>query len=79
MVRLLWIVILAGLLYLTLRELFGTGSRGNKAGNEGEEMVKDPCCGVYLSKSSAVLLRRMGKNLYFCSEECREKYKRSAK
>ena len=79
MVRFLWIIILVGLLYLALRELFGIGTRADQTGEEGEEMVKDPQCGVYLSRRSAVHLRRIGKDLYFCSEECKEKYKENNK
>jgi len=50
-------------------------SMQGKAGPEIEdEMVKDPSCGVYITRRDAVHLRQAGEDLYFCSEECRDKY-----
>jgi len=77
MVRFLWILFLGVILYWAVRELLGKGSKDDRKDVPGEEMVKDPQCGVYLPKSSAVSCRLNGKSLYFCSEECREKYKAS--
>jgi uncharacterized protein len=37
-------------------------------------MVKDPVCEVYFPKKSGVSLSIEGKTLYFCSEECKDKY-----
>ena len=74
MVRFIWLLILVAILYRVIRGLFGSGSQGSRGGDEGEEMVQDPRCGVYLPKSSAVLSKRAGKKLYFCSEECKEKF-----
>jgi YHS domain-containing protein len=39
-----------------------------------DEMVKDPFCGVYFAKRDGVLLRHQGQDLYFCSEDCRDKF-----
>jgi YHS domain-containing protein len=36
--------------------------------------VKDPVCGMYMDPRLAIHLQRLGKNLYFCSEECQRKY-----
>jgi YHS domain-containing protein len=79
MVRYIWLLILLGLVYWIIRELFRTGHRPNKTGGEGEEMVRDSTCGVYLPESKAISLRRSGTNHYFCSEECREKFRESTK
>ena len=38
------------------------------------EMVKDPVCGTYVEKDSAITVRNGDKTLHFCSYECRKKY-----
>ena len=37
-------------------------------------MVKDPFCEVYFPKRDGVHLKVDGKDLYFCSTECRDNY-----
>ncbi len=37
-------------------------------------MVRDPQCGVYFAKKDGVHLNMNGQNLYFCSEECKDKF-----
>ena len=41
---------------------------------ESGEMVKDPVCGTYVEKDSAITVRNGEQTLYFCSYECRQKY-----
>lgn len=44
----------------------------------GGDLKKDPVCGTYVS-AIASLQQRVGREtVYFCSEECRSKYQRSA-
>ncbi|UCF88409.1 MAG: hypothetical protein JSV70_08355 [bacterium] len=72
---LIWLIL--GLaLYWSLRELFGgrSSDTGDRA-EAGEEMVKDPRCGVYLPVSAALKRRIRGNTVYFCSKECEEAYK----
>ena len=78
MVRLLWVLILVGIVYWLAKRAFSSG-RSKAAGNEeaGEEMVQDPVCGCYLPKSQALSLSSKGKRIYFCSEGCFQKYKSS--
>jgi YHS domain-containing protein len=45
----------------------------------GEELVKDPYCGTYVPVSSADKVIIDGKELYFCSRECAERYKEQVK
>lgn len=40
----------------------------------GAVMTKDPACGTYFLKSQGVEARVGSEVLYFCSEECKEKY-----
>ncbi len=37
-------------------------------------MIKDPQCGMYVATDLAMTTRVNGKTLYFCSEECRNKF-----
>ena len=39
---------------------------------------KDPVCGTYVSEAVAVALKQGGQTLWFCSEACRDKYRRRA-
>jgi YHS domain-containing protein len=37
-------------------------------------MIKDPFCEVYFPKRNGVHLNLSGKDLYFCSNQCKDKY-----
>jgi YHS domain-containing protein len=37
--------------------------------------VKDPVCGMKIEKEEAERVEYMGKEYYFCSHECAEKFK----
>ena len=41
----------------------------------GEETLRDPVCGVYVSEETAVIGRHDGQRHYFCSMDCLEKYR----
>jgi YHS domain-containing protein len=41
----------------------------------GGELKKDPVCGTFISTSSAFQKRAGGETYYFCSAECRDKFK----
>jgi YHS domain-containing protein len=43
----------------------------------GGELKKDPVCGTYVSASVALRETIRGQTVYFCSPECREKYRKS--
>ncbi|HQK99812.1 MAG TPA: hypothetical protein PK090_03510 [Smithellaceae bacterium] len=40
----------------------------------GEDLVQDPCCGVYVPKSQSYSRQIEGQTLYFCSRECCDNY-----
>ncbi len=42
---------------------------------EGEDMVKDPVCGVFLPRCDAVEETIAGRRHYFCSTECRDRFR----
>lgn len=48
------------------------GDRG--VGKVDDVMIKDPFCEAYFPKRNAVHLKVNGKDLYFCSVACKEKY-----
>jgi uncharacterized protein len=41
---------------------------------KGEDMVKDPICGVFLPRGDALPETIRGERHYFCSEACRDKF-----
>ncbi len=41
-----------------------------------DELVQDPVCGTYCPKREALKYRKGGTTYYFCSEECRRKFKK---
>jgi len=41
---------------------------------EGDEMVQDPECKVYVPIARAVTRKVGGETAYFCSEDCAKKY-----
>ena len=49
-------------------------SSGKSLGKIDDVMIKDPYCRIYFPKKEGVLLRENGKDLYFCSPDCRDNY-----
>jgi uncharacterized protein len=37
-------------------------------------MIQDPACGVYFPLREGIHLKHQGKDLYFCSPECKDKF-----
>ena len=77
------LLILLGIIYLCYRILkswlFQDRSSqktvfGKKTGEIDDLMVKDPFCETYFYKRDGVHLKIDGKDLYFCSPECRDKF-----
>lgn len=42
------------------------------------ETFRDPVCGTFVTRGDAVVGRVAGKTIYFCSQECLEKYLRDS-
>ncbi len=40
----------------------------------GEDMVKDPSCGIFLPRGDAIEKSIGGNRYYFCSEECKNRF-----
>jgi uncharacterized protein len=54
------------------------GSRGTHVPQRGVQMVRDPVCGTFVVADRAVTLMDGRTPVYFCSDACRDKYRRSA-
>jgi len=76
-------LIILGLIYFAYRTLKSWMLQGGQsktkvsrepAGEIDDVMVKDPYCEVYFPKRNGVHLKIDGKDLYFCSTECRDKF-----
>ena len=71
------------LLRIVLRLIFGSlggGSGKTRPGpvrsteRAGGALVRDPNCGTYIPKTSAVVLGSGADAKYFCSDKCRNEY-----
>lgn len=51
-----------------------TASKGQRLASTGEDLVEDPFCHTYIPISEAYKTSSAGKDLYFCSKKCFEKY-----
>jgi YHS domain-containing protein len=73
------------LFYLLFRLLIGKKGKGSPKESGGKDLpsqdilVEDPVCKVCVPKKQALTLQDNEKTIYFCSAECREKFKATAK
>ncbi len=49
-------------------------AKGPRTAPGGEDLVEDPYCHTYIPLSEAYRASLAGKDLFFCSKECLEKY-----
>lgn len=77
------LLIFLGLLYFAYRAIkswmapatgAGTTVDGGKHPEIDDVMVKDPFCEVYFPKRNGTRLVHEGRELFFCSTECRDKF-----
>ncbi len=85
--RLIFYIIVAYIVYVIAKKFFlpsqgqarrgggvPGGARGETGHVEAKETVLDPVCGSYLAKELALKVKKDGKTIYFCGEECRDKF-----
>jgi YHS domain-containing protein len=82
-VRLLVPLLIYLVLRSVLRGLFSPSTRAPEKARgsqmnvpAGGELKKDPVCGTYVSALAGVRDQVRGETVYFCSTDCRDKYKR---
>jgi YHS domain-containing protein len=76
-------ILLVGILVLMIARAFWRvvdgildGARGGQErGGTAVKLVRDPVCGTYVAPTAALSLSAGGTTHYFCSEECRAKYR----
>jgi len=79
-VRFLLFLLLIYLLYKIFkffRQLKPSGNEYDKYKTdlkEGEDLVEDPFCHTYIPISQAFKKEIYGRNYYFCSKQCSDKY-----
>ncbi|MGD9217492.1 MAG: hypothetical protein PVJ84_21960 [Desulfobacteraceae bacterium] len=79
--RLLILGILGFVIYRAVRSwLTDTTGDSHRGGSKqpdrvDDEMIKDPVCGTYFAQRNGVALTTSENVLYFCSAECRDRYK----
>ena len=72
---LLILIVLKLMLWLLNYVRLSQGALQDKSGSpQVNKMVKDPVCGVYVAVSEAVSLPTNQGNVYFCSNQCRQKF-----
>lgn len=80
--KLLFFALFVYIVYRTLKGAFSPGKRQMppEAGHAGEiddVMVQDPYCKVYFPRRQGVSARVDGESLLFCSERCRDLYRKA--
>jgi len=48
---------------------------GGSAPPQGVQMIRDPVCGTYVVPGRSIALTEGSQQVYFCSAECRDKYR----
>lgn len=76
----LWRALLIGVvIWLLYRLVYNWLKKPDKTTAESQEslqeMVQDPVCKVYLPRQQAIEYKKDGQIHYFCSEQCKDKYK----
>ncbi|MBM3818440.1 MAG: YHS domain-containing protein [Acidimicrobiia bacterium] len=53
----------------------GRSRRGRSPRAPAVKLVRDPVCGTYVAPANALSLTAGGTTHYFCSEDCRKKFR----
>jgi uncharacterized protein len=73
-VLLIFMIDLIRRLFATFAKISRKSESQDKSNNAPNPMVKDPICGMYMDSRLAVRIDSRRKVVYFCSEECKDKY-----
>lgn len=78
MIKFLIFIFLGFLLYRAVRKYMPLGQKPDQSAGDGpvDEMVQDPSCMTYIPRRSAQRKIVAGKEFFFCSKECAEKFEK---
>ena len=78
MLKFLVLIILGVLVYRTARRFMSLGQKPQQGPVEGsvDEMVQDPSCMTYIPRRDAQRKVVGGKEFFFCSKECSDKFQK---
>jgi YHS domain-containing protein len=77
MYRLFLIIGLLIMLILLLKSLYRSSKQAGRPSRpplDGDQMVQDPVCGVFVPRKTAIVKQVGGGANYFCSQECAAKF-----
>lgn len=76
MIRLIVIFVISYVIYRYIKRLFSPTDKNERItdSESADEMVQDPYCKVYIPKHRAISMNIDGKELFFCSRECAQRY-----
>jgi len=80
MLKLIILVVVGYVFYRALKSwMLGSGSQSADLDGKGKTevddvLVQDPVCKTYITQRDSIHLQQDGKVLYFCSEQCRDRY-----
>lgn len=77
MFKIIYLIIIIYLIYRLIKGFLKQGKEYQEKAEEGmiDEMVQDPVCKTYIPRREAYKKTFGGKEIYFCSRECAEKFK----
>ena len=74
------LLIVVARLFWRLVDAVIAGARGDagprRAGHAPVKLVRDPVCGTFVAPRAALSVTAGGSTHYFCSEECRAKFRK---
>jgi YHS domain-containing protein len=80
MLKFIILAVVGYVFYRALKSMItGSGTSPSEREQRGpnavdDVLVQDPVCKTYVPQHSSIHIRRHGKLIYFCSEECRDRY-----
>jgi YHS domain-containing protein len=77
LLRFILYALLAYVVYTFIRAFQKLGQKGRSprpAKKDAGQMVKDQVCNTYLPREDAIREISEGKEFFFCSQECRQKF-----
>lgn len=80
MIRFVVLALVAYVFYRALKNWMiggraaGSGRKQATGGEVDDVLIQDPVCHTYFAQRDGVHLHHEGRDLYFCSRQCRERY-----